>query len=92
MASVKSGTWRNWAGNVPARPVREVAPASVEELATAVRKAAEDGLKVKAVGAGTRLKQLNVALARDGLSLTNMGDIMEQTVSGATSTGSTHRP
>jgi L-gulono-1,4-lactone dehydrogenase len=44
------------------------------------------------VGGGTRLKQLNVALARDGLSLTNMGDIMEQTVSGATSTGSTHRP
>jgi FAD/FMN-containing dehydrogenase len=52
MASVKSGTWRNWAGNVTARPVREVAPASVEELATAVRKAAEDGLKVKAVGTG----------------------------------------
>lgn len=28
-----------------------------------------------------------MALAREGLSLTNMGDIMEQTVSGATSTG-----
>lgn len=124
MASGKSGTWRNWAGNVTARPVREVTPASVEELAAAVRKAAEDGLKVKAVGtghsftrtaatdgvlirpqllsgiraidraagtvtvgAGTQLKQLNVALARENLSLTNMGDIMEQTVSGATSTG-----
>lgn len=33
------------------------------------------------------LKDLNLALAREGLSLTNMGDIMEQTVSGATSTG-----
>src|SRR5690242_6217849 len=123
-ASGKSGTWRNWAGNVTARPVREVTPASVEELSAAVRKAAEDGLKVKAVGtghsftaaaatdgvlirpqlltgirnidreagtvtveAGTPLKRLNVALAREGLSLTNMGDIMEQTVSGATSTG-----
>ncbi|GAB1338301.1 D-arabinono-1,4-lactone oxidase [Streptomyces sp. E-15] len=123
-ASGKSGTWRNWGGNVSARPVRQVAPASVEELAAVVRRAREDGLKVKAVGtghsftsiaatdgvlirpqlltgirdvdrrsmtvtveAGTPLKRLNAALAREGLSLTNMGDIMEQTVSGATSTG-----
>lgn len=117
-------TWRNWAGNVTARPVREVSPASTEELAAAVRKAAEDGFKAKAVGtghsftaaaatdgvlirpelltgirdidrtamtvtveAGTPLKRLNAALAREGLSLTNMGDIMDQTVAGATSTG-----
>ncbi|MEV8432678.1 D-arabinono-1,4-lactone oxidase [Streptomyces sp. HUAS 31] len=123
-ASGKNGTWRNWGGTVSARPAREVAPASVEELAAAIRRAAEDGLKVKAVGsghsftsiaatdgvlvrpqlltgirhidreagtvtveAGTPLKRLNVALAREGLSLANMGDIMEQTVSGATSTG-----
>lgn len=94
------------------------------ELAAEVRRAAEDGLTVKAVGtghsftsaaatdgvlirpglltgireidraamtvtveAGTPLKRLNAALAREGLSLTNMGDIMEQTVAGATSTG-----
>ncbi|MFR9798028.1 D-arabinono-1,4-lactone oxidase [Streptomyces sp. MS06] len=123
-ASGKSGTWRNWGGNVSARPAREVAPASVEELAAAVRRAAEEGMPVKAVGsghsftsiaatdgllvrprlltgiraidrragtvtveAGTPLKRLNAALAREGLSLTNMGDIMEQTVSGAVSTG-----
>ncbi|MFI8242368.1 D-arabinono-1,4-lactone oxidase [Streptomyces sp. NPDC085866] len=123
-ASAKNGTWRNWGGNVAARPARQVEPASVEELAAVVRKAAEDGLKVKAVGtghsftsiaatdgvlirpqlltgirnidrdamtvtveAGTPLKRLNAVLAREGLSLTNMGDIMEQTVSGATSTG-----
>ncbi|WP_225102014.1 D-arabinono-1,4-lactone oxidase [Streptomyces sp. CoH27] len=123
-ASGKNGTWRNWGGNVTARPARQVEPASVEELAEAVRRAREDGLKVKAVGtghsftsiaatdgvlirpqlltgirnidreamtvtveAGTPLKRLNAALAREGLSLTNMGDIMEQTVSGATSTG-----
>ncbi|GAA1010146.1 D-arabinono-1,4-lactone oxidase [Streptomyces thermogriseus] len=122
--STKNGTWRNWGGTVGIRPAREVTPASVEELAAAVRKAAEDDLRVKAVGtghsftsiaatdgvmirpdlltgiraidheamtvtveAGTPLKRLNVALAREGLSLTNMGDIMEQTVSGATSTG-----
>ncbi|WP_138907349.1 D-arabinono-1,4-lactone oxidase [Streptomyces chryseus] len=123
-ASRTASTWRNWAGNVTARPVREVTPASAEELADAVRAAAADGLKVKPVGtghsftaaavtdgvlirpdlltgiraidreagtvtveAGTPLKRLNVALAREGLSLTNMGDIMEQTVAGATSTG-----
>lgn len=101
-----------------------VAPTSVGDLREAVRRAAEEGLRVKAVGtghsftaaaatdgvlirpqalrgitsidrtagtvtvaAGTVLKDLNVALAREGLSLTNMGDIMEQTVAGATSTG-----
>ncbi|MFF4699332.1 D-arabinono-1,4-lactone oxidase [Streptomyces chattanoogensis] len=118
------GPWRNWAGNVTARPARTVAPASTEELAAAVRAAAEDGLTVKAAGtghsftaaaatdgllirperltgvrkvdreagtvtvaAGTPLKRLNETLAAHGLSLANMGDIMEQTVSGATSTG-----
>ncbi|MFJ2716712.1 D-arabinono-1,4-lactone oxidase [Streptomyces sp. NPDC087437] len=122
--SAKNGTWHNWGGNVGARPAREVTPATVEDVAAAVRRAAEDGLRVKAVGtghsftsiaatdgvmirpqlltgireidreamtvtveAGTPLKRLNAALAREGLSLTNMGDIMEQTVSGATSTG-----
>ncbi|MEV1051036.1 D-arabinono-1,4-lactone oxidase [Streptomyces sp. NPDC049887] len=116
--------WRNWAGTVAARPLREVTPASAGELAEAVRRAAEDGLRVKTVGtghsftaiaatdgvlvrpdlltgireidrtamtvtveAGTPLKRLNAALAREDLSLTNMGDIMEQTVAGATSTG-----
>lgn len=122
--STRNGTWHNWGGNVIARPAREITPVSVEELSAAVRRAAEDGLRVKAIGtghsftsaaatdgvlirpqgltgirridrenmtvtveAGTPLKRLNVALAREGLSLTNMGDIMEQTVSGATSTG-----
>ncbi len=37
--------------------------------------------------AGTPLKQLNVALERLGLSLHNMGDIAEQTLAGAISTG-----
>ncbi|MFD8329193.1 D-arabinono-1,4-lactone oxidase [Streptomyces lydicus] len=119
-----TGPWRNWAGNVTARPARSVAPASTEELVAAVRAAAEDGLTVKAAGtghsftpaaatdgllirperltgvravdreagtvtvaAGTPLKHLNETLAAHGLSLTNMGDIMEQTVSGAAGTG-----
>ncbi|WP_374455145.1 D-arabinono-1,4-lactone oxidase [Nocardioides sp.] len=37
--------------------------------------------------AGTPLKDLNAALERLGLSLHNMGDIAEQTLAGATSTG-----
>lgn len=36
---------------------------------------------------GTPLKDLNLALERLGLSLHNMGDIAEQTLAGATSTG-----
>ncbi|AXK33417.1 FAD-binding protein [Streptomyces armeniacus] len=45
-------TWRNWAGNVGTRPLRTVAPSSTAALAEAVRRAAEDGLNVKPVGAG----------------------------------------
>ncbi|NEW74638.1 D-arabinono-1,4-lactone oxidase [Streptomyces rhizosphaericus] len=122
--TVRSSVWRNWAGNVMARPTRIVAPSSTQELAEMVRRAAAEGLKVKAVGtghsfttaaatdgllirpdrmagvrgldreagtvtvaAGTSLRQLNETLSAHGLSLVNMGDIMEQTVAGATSTG-----
>ncbi|GAA0901604.1 D-arabinono-1,4-lactone oxidase [Streptomyces thermoalcalitolerans] len=56
------------------------------DLLTGIRAIDRDAMTVT-VEAGTPLKRLNVALAREGLSLTNMGDIMEQTVSGATSTG-----
>jgi FAD-linked oxidoreductase len=116
--------WSNWAGNQTARPHRTVTPASVEELAAAIRGAAEDGLPVKAVGtghsftsiaatdgvlvrpdrltgireidhkggtvtveSGLPLEKLNQLLEHAGLALTNMGDIMVQTVAGATSTG-----
>ncbi|OPF75418.1 FAD-linked oxidoreductase [Streptomyces antioxidans] len=122
--TVRSSVWRNWAGNVMARPARIVTPSSTQELAEVVRRATEEGLKVKAVGtghsfttaaatdgllirpdrmvgvrgldreagtvtvaAGTSLRQLNESLSAHGLSLVNMGDIMEQTVAGATSTG-----
>ncbi|MFF9071959.1 D-arabinono-1,4-lactone oxidase [Streptomyces sp. NPDC014735] len=123
-ARTTTSAWRNWAGNVTARPARAVTPASAPELAEALRRASEDGLRVKpvgsghsftsvaatdgllirpdllagireidreamtvTVGAGTTLERLNTVLAREGLSLTNMGDIMKQTVAGATSTG-----
>lgn len=56
------------------------------ELLTGIRRIDREAGTVT-VEAGTPLKRLNAALAREGLSLTNMGDIMEQTVSGAISTG-----
>lgn len=59
-----TGPWRNWAGNVTARPARSVAPASTEELVAAVRAAAEDGLTVKAAGTG---HSFTPAAATDGL-------------------------
>lgn len=55
-------------------------------LLTGIRRIDRAAMTVT-VESGTPLKRLNVALAREGLSLTNMGDIMEQTVAGATSTG-----
>ncbi|GAA0481407.1 D-arabinono-1,4-lactone oxidase [Streptomyces sp. NPDC046215] len=124
MAGTNSSAWRNWAGNVTAHPRNALAPASTEEVAEAVAKAAARGLRVKAAGsghsftaaaatdgllirpgrltgfraldraagtvtvaAGTTLRRLNETLSAHGLSLANMGDIMEQTVSGAVSTG-----
>ncbi len=45
-----------------------------------------DAMTVTAL-AGTRLQDLNEGLERLGLSLHNMGDIAEQTLAGATSTG-----
>ncbi|MGW1134053.1 D-arabinono-1,4-lactone oxidase [Streptomyces griseoluteus] len=56
------------------------------DLLTGIR-AIDRAAMTVTVEAGTPLKRLNAALAREGLSLTNMGDIMEQTVAGATSTG-----
>ncbi|MCK8675929.1 D-arabinono-1,4-lactone oxidase [Streptomyces lichenis] len=56
------------------------------DLLTGIRRIDRRAMTVT-VESGTPLKRLNAALAREGLSLTNMGDIMEQTVAGATSTG-----
>lgn len=45
-------TFRNWAGNQSATPVETAAPASVEEVARAVREAAEAGRRVRMAGSG----------------------------------------
>jgi FAD-linked oxidoreductase len=44
--------WSNWAGNQRMQPVRVVRPSSVDEIAAAVKQAAADGLRVKAIGSG----------------------------------------
>jgi L-gulono-1,4-lactone dehydrogenase len=44
--------WRNWASNQTCAPAATASPASDAELATAVRKAAAAGQRVKVVGAG----------------------------------------
>jgi L-gulono-1,4-lactone dehydrogenase len=44
--------WRNWAGNQQAAPVREVTPTSTEDVAAAVRAAADDGLTIRMTGTG----------------------------------------
>ena len=46
------GTWRNWAGNQVAHPVRIERPRSEEEVVGLVRSAAAEGRKVRVVGAG----------------------------------------
>jgi FAD-linked oxidoreductase len=44
--------WHNWAGNVTASPRRIAAPATAEEVAAEVRRAAEDGLTIRMTGSG----------------------------------------
>ncbi|MEU7816629.1 D-arabinono-1,4-lactone oxidase [Pseudonocardia sp. NPDC049154] len=45
-------TWRNWAGNQRTRPVRVVEAHDAGEVASAVKAAAGEGLRVKALGSG----------------------------------------
>jgi L-gulonolactone oxidase len=44
--------WQNWARTEQARPVRTISPGGTGELSAAIRQAAADGLRVKAVGSG----------------------------------------
>jgi FAD/FMN-containing dehydrogenase len=45
-------TWTNWAGNQSAADIRVERPRRTEEVAEVVRRAAERGQKVKAIGSG----------------------------------------
>ena len=44
--------WRNWAGNQRTNPVRTVAAHDTGDVVAAVKDAARDGLRLKAVGSG----------------------------------------
>ncbi len=44
--------WSNWAGNQLMEPARVVRPRTLDELAGAIKQAAADGLRVKAIGSG----------------------------------------
>ena len=52
MSTTAAVTWQNWARNQRARPVAVDHPASEDELAALVARAAERGEAVKAVGSG----------------------------------------
>lgn len=47
-----SQRWSNWGGNVSARPQRFIQPRSEEEVVQTVQQAAQQGLRVRVVGAG----------------------------------------
>ncbi len=119
--------WQNWARTARAAPQRVLHPRDQGELSAAVRAAAQDGLRVRAVGAGhsftpvaatdglhlhldalgglervapqpdgtthvtvgagIRLHALNTLLAAHDLAMRNLGDIDQQSIAGAVSTG-----
>ncbi|MEV7024520.1 D-arabinono-1,4-lactone oxidase [Kitasatospora sp. NPDC093558] len=67
-ASTATATrWTNWAGNQSARPVRVAAPGTAEELARELRRAADQGRTVKAVGSGHSFTA--IASAGDGVQI-----------------------
>ena len=65
-------TWRNWAGTESATGVEILRPSSTDELAAAVKSAAEQGKKLKAVGSGHSFTGCSVPeqvmIRMDGLS------------------------
>ncbi len=58
--------WRNWSRTASATPQRVVHPADQDELAETVRKGVDDGLQVRAVGAG---HSFTPVAASDGVHL-----------------------
>ena len=58
--------WRNWAGNQQARPQAVLHPRDTDEVAQVVKRAATEGRRVKAVGAG---HSFTAAAVTDGVLL-----------------------
>ncbi|MFC9329355.1 D-arabinono-1,4-lactone oxidase [Kitasatospora sp. NPDC057015] len=63
--AITAGRWTNWAGNQSTHPAEVATPASAAELAELVRRAAESGRTVKAVGSGHSFTA--IASAGDGV-------------------------
>src|SRR5207248_6869201 len=59
-------TWTNWAGTATCNPVRVERPNDIDQLQDVISKAASDGLRVKAVGAGHSFTDVAVT---DGVQL-----------------------
>src|SRR5260370_39868907 len=70
MKSHDAPSWRNWAGNVAARPARVRMPGSAAEVAAEVTKAAADGLPIRMTGTG---HSFTPAASTDGVLLTPAG-------------------
>jgi FAD-linked oxidoreductase len=64
------GAWRNWAGNQTAAPHHVLTPRSADEVAAAVRFAADQGLAVRMAGSGHSFTQ---AAVTDGVLLLSGG-------------------
>ncbi|MES9540490.1 MULTISPECIES: D-arabinono-1,4-lactone oxidase [unclassified Actinomadura] len=52
MSPATNQKWQNWAGNQQAAPHRVATPGSADEVAAAVRSAADDGLTIRMTGTG----------------------------------------
>ncbi|MDT5040641.1 MAG: L-gulono,4-lactone dehydrogenase [Actinoplanes sp.] len=57
----ESAPWRNWGGNHQAVAVDVLTPGSIEEVSAAVKLAADNGRRVKAVGSGHSFTAIAVA-------------------------------
>ena len=71
-------TWRNWAGTESATGLEILRPASTDEVAAAVKTAAEQGKQLKAVGSGHSFTGCSVPeqvmIRLDGLSSITSAD------------------
>jgi L-gulonolactone oxidase len=75
MAADQATSWSNWTRLETVRPARVIRPRSVAEVSAAVAAAAEEGLTVKAVGAGHSFN--DIAVARDvQLDLSGLAGIL----------------
>lgn len=85
MATATDRSWRNWAGNQACRPAAVERPSTEAELVAVVRRAAAEGRKVRAVGAGHSFTPL---VCTDGylVDLTDYGRVLSHDAGAGTVT------